>query len=125
MAKDSTVQSDPTSDVAPQQDPDNQGAADVSLEGKSATELLALAGDENARRALGQPTAGEALRSVDGYDGFTLGEPAPSDLYRTFDGKIVTSADGGSDGFRGVQVAVKGATVTAATLAELAASTSA
>lgn len=88
----------------------------------SALEVLAAAGDEAARRALGQPTAdgllSPELRSKAAGEGFTIGEAAPRDLYVDMDGKLAEPS-GGEDGFRGSQIAVKGAVVTEATVRAL------
>lgn len=127
MAKtQSDVQATPGETLAPQSDPDNQGAATTAaLEGQGALETLALAGDEAARRALGQPTA-SGLAGAQGQDvatrhGLTLGQPADRDVYLTSSGEVVDSPSAdGDEPFRGTQVILRGQTVTAAAVALLA-----
>lgn len=116
MAKDK-VQTEPGSAEAPQPSGDKGG-----LKGKSSIELLALAGDENARRALGQPTAGDALGGRRELDGFTVGQAAERDVFISADGSVSESAEAdGDEPFRGTHAIVKGTTVTSAALAAYAA----
>lgn len=113
MAKTTT----PTTDAPA---PNESTAPD--LEGMSALEVLAAAGDEAARQALGTSTIGGdpsgALREAGAAAGFTLGQPAPRDVYLDMDGKVADPS-ASKDGFRGSQIAFKGSAVTAATLVSL------
>jgi hypothetical protein len=117
---DSKVQTEPGDTVAPQQT--------ETLGGKSSVELLALAGDENARRALGQPTTAQLApaRAVpNGQDGFEVGNTAPESVYETLGGRIVRVAagetpDGGQYGFRGTLLVAAGDVVTGAAAARIA-----
>lgn len=113
----------PTADmVAPQTEADLAPGTDGSSAPSSALEVLALAGDEAARRALGQPTADGRLsadaRAAAAGEGFTIGEAAPADVYVDEQGNLSDGA-AGDEGFRGTQIAAKGAVVTEATVRAL------
>lgn len=116
----SKVQTQPGDTVAPQ--------TSQTLEGKSSVELLALAGDENARRALGQPTATQlapARGAGNGQDGFEVGNTAPQSVLETVSGRLIRvpageQPDGGEFGFRGTQLVAAGDVVNATVAARIA-----
>lgn len=116
MARTEKVQTEPGDTQAPQQTTD---AAKLG-----AVELLALAGDENARRALGQPTAsGDLSASPAGTaqgEGFAQGQTAPESVYQDLDGKIVRGVEANGEGFRGTVLVAKGDVVPASAAALLA-----
>lgn len=102
--------------------PGPQATADLSA--MNATEILALAGDELARRALGQPTASSMLAAggqpITEVGGFELGKAAPRDVFLDLDGKPADPSTG-EGGFQGSQIAVKGSVVDQAALVALTA----
>lgn len=121
MAKaDSKVQTEPGDTTSPQ--------TTETLEGKSSVELLALAGDENARRALGQPTTAQlapARTAANGRDGFEAGNTASESVYETAGGRLIRvpageQPDGGEYGFRGTLLVAAGDVVNATTAARIA-----
>ncbi len=120
MAKqDSKVQTEPGDTVAPQ--------TTQPLEGKNPVELLALAGDENARRALGQPTTAQlspARVPANGQEGYAAGNTAPENVYEAADGRLVRTpageTPGGEGGFSGTLLVAAGDVVTGAVAARVA-----
>ncbi len=120
MAKqDTKVQTEPGDTTAPQT---TQGR-----EGKSAAELLALAGDENARRALGQPTTAQlapARVPPNGQEGYAVGNTAPENVYERTDGRLIRTpageTPGGDNGFSGTLLVAAGDVVTGAVAARVA-----
>lgn len=121
MAKtDSKVQTEPGDTVAPQQT--------QTLDGKSSVELLALAGDENARRALGQPTTAQltpARVPANGQAGFEAGNTASESVYETAGGRLIRvpageQPDGGEFGFRGTLLVAAGDVVNGTVAARIA-----
>lgn len=76
--------------------------------------------DANNTGRVGDAREYDSLRPVSTQaEGFAAGQVAPETRYLTMDGRVVTEANAGQDGFRGSILVAKGSVVTAAQAAQL------